>query len=363
MVREATGYDVTDPWLSDDNMETLSVLRCGSLAVITGSEDLCAFLGASPHKDGFMLVRHLRSLKLMSVPSDALVSIPSPPPRPGDKAVFMGLNDRKLNGWPCSCGPIGQPKSNPSGSSDPSDEKQGNWFWAIYMRQDTRSNTLQNTEMLLVHESNLAVLPSAPGRVHSSLDDSVPRQLLQPLACSVEEENALLFAQNQVRVMLACAGPHPGHEVVALKELRQELENSGRLQGDSTSCSLVATVSAQSAIEDERDQEQRVKDEFFLHMQEVRRRLELSFLSPWKLVNLQLMLTDSFLQSKGQLEMTRESPKQQQNERMPRSELQSCQRLKQSLPRPKPRQRPSQKPVAWQNPRQKQEPKWKPKTL
>ena len=52
------------------------------------------------------------------------------------QAVFMGLNDRKLNGWPCSCGPIGQPNSNPSGSSDPSDEKQGNWFWAIYMRQD-----------------------------------------------------------------------------------------------------------------------------------------------------------------------------------------------------------------------------------
>ena len=73
------------------------------------------------------------------------------PIRPS-QAVFVGLAaDRKLNGWPCSCGPIGRPPGGgfgrlvmfgcmetqancPAMGGDA--DTRGNWLWAIYTRQD-----------------------------------------------------------------------------------------------------------------------------------------------------------------------------------------------------------------------------------
>ncbi|CAJ1345278.1 unnamed protein product, partial [Effrenium voratum] len=269
-VRENTGYDTTDPWLCDDAMETLCALRPGSLVTIAGTEDLCAFLGASPYTDGFMLVRHLESLRTISLAGDSLVPVTSPPPQPGDQAVFVGL-DKALNGWPCRCGPRGE-KPTCQGAGD-----RGRWFWVLYTRQDTNGrNTLENKSMLLVHEVNLAVIPGRPGRAQLSapLDADVPRALLQPLAFGKQEEDALHFAQQQVREMLASAAPKPGLEAEALAELRAELRSCGEHRDLQGSDNLVAVIQPRSLDEMIKDEElelrQREKDQEFLRRQRAR---------------------------------------------------------------------------------------------
>ncbi|CAE7537491.1 URA2, partial [Symbiodinium necroappetens] len=50
----------------------------------------------------------LRNLNVISLPFTCLLPLPSRAPAPGEKAVFVG-EDPALDGWPCSCGPQGQP--------------------------------------------------------------------------------------------------------------------------------------------------------------------------------------------------------------------------------------------------------------
>lgn len=77
--------------------------------IVVGTGELCAYLGASPYTKGYSILRHLQKLSLISVPDDViLVAGQEGMPRPGDKAVFVGLENQKLNGWPCECGPWGQ---------------------------------------------------------------------------------------------------------------------------------------------------------------------------------------------------------------------------------------------------------------
>ena len=136
------GYDTTDPWLCDDAMETLCALRPGSLVLwlqrwrgtqflatalpagllrlaqgpdekgrpqvtIAGTEDLCAFLGASPYTDGFMLVRQGPQRKLHDQPGPTRRVIYAPALghlEPG--CLFLqvrspsvaGLMDRQMHG-------------------------------------------------------------------------------------------------------------------------------------------------------------------------------------------------------------------------------------------------------------------------
>ncbi|CAE7473033.1 URA2 [Symbiodinium natans] len=220
-VREEHGYDATDPWLCDDLTEELRSLRPGSLVCVTGTELVCAYLGASTHSADFARLRDLRNLKVISLPISCLLPLPSRAPAPGEKAVFVGLGP-DLDGWPCSCGPQGE--SWADGATD----EYGCWYWAVYTEPGA-DNVLANKTMRLVHEANLIALPGlAAGAKGTPLEDAPSTALLQPLAATAQEEQALLFARGVVREMIASASEEPGIEAEALTDLLGSMRGAAR---------------------------------------------------------------------------------------------------------------------------------------
>eukprot|EP00438_Fugacium_kawagutii_P015063 Skav200430 [mRNA] locus=scaffold578:72754:74079:- [translate_table: standard] len=197
-----------DAWLSFGGLSTLSTLRPGSLVTVIGKGDLYAYLGKSPAEDGCTMVRHLRSLDLDTVRDKKVLPwAPTSKPDPGLSAVFVGMENQHLNGWPCEITFRANP---PDGEEDPdgvsaadyraddlgavlrgayetlkrknrnvseeqhreTQKRTGQWFWVTF--NETRLNWFQDTRILRVHESNLIVVPTNYRCVQPEKKNDVP---------------------------------------------------------------------------------------------------------------------------------------------------------------------------------------------
>eukprot|EP00439_Symbiodinium_sp_Y106_P043380 s1355_g5.t1 len=269
-VREEHGYDTTDPWLCDDPMEELQEMRPGSLVCVTGTELVCAYLGVSASNADFARLRDLRNLNVISLPFACLLPLPSRAPAPGEKAVFVGV-DPELDGWPCSCGPRGHPWTGGAPAEVP-----GRWYWAVYTEPGAE-NILANKSMRLVHEANLMAFPGLPPGAAGTPLDTGSSVLLQPLAATAQEEQALLFARDVVREMIAGASEEPGVEVEALTDLVGSMRSAAQARNaflteakpdkDEPKSNVVAMLTYGTAdemdVERQLEQEQRFRDKMY----------------------------------------------------------------------------------------------------
>ncbi|CAE8622764.1 unnamed protein product [Polarella glacialis] len=221
LLRPSPGYDSSDPWLHDSTKQLAKMLRPGAPVCFIGTGEAGSYYGPLPGSGDLHFVRHLSSLLLIPLASDAFMPLPTRAPRTGEWAVFAGIKTGpqvELNGLPCFVGPQGMPMLTDCSSAA---SAYKTWYWVTFRRPgksrgpsfDSGDGQLSTSpgDMTLAFLGNLAALPGPPpGAPAAPLDSQcAPPSAFPPLAETPEEEQALLLARARTLQLLSEAAADP----------------------------------------------------------------------------------------------------------------------------------------------------------